>query len=688
MTVPGPKGEPGKDGTDGKSAYQIAVDNGFIGTEQEWLESLVGPQGPPGEITEQDLINYVGSLDDLTTEQKANIVAAVNELRDALATKETPEGAQEKADAALNSAKQYTDQEVGEVAQELAAHKADYADKIGILNKNVVIVTGATEEVTNDSALLQDAFNKIGNGGKLIITEGRYKIDQTVTGILVSNADAHIEIEGRGNVVLIPTTKMTSISVKSDTQEVYKGYITIKGIEIDGSQAGTYYDEPSGGIGISVVNAKAVTIEKNHIHDLYGTGVYVVRCEIPPIIKNNKITNVWGLNPNTDTNGALDNYGDGVYIAHVKQAKVEHNYIYNDLNVTNNYGRAGIVFEFDTEQCIAKYNRVHGYDRNIHIEASKGNHEIRFNKITGSDLGIITSYNTAPSIIENNIITNEGALTGLINIISPRSLIYVYGGNVGDNGYIIRKNHLKLFESYKKSGLLFQSHRNGFVIEDNTFECETTRASFDMYNRNNYTVKRNKFIKVNKIIISGGTGNIFENNDMDINGITYDNTVKPGNTFRKNKIYKSDGLLGEILGYNAYGNFIENEISDWSECLIINDGTTGGEFSGNILKRTQSSAATSLFRYPPFNRRPYYCRQPNTFIDYVNGTTTYLIPYGEPFMDNGRRVMDGTAPPTTGTWNVGDIVRNLNPSAGGYLGWVCVASGTPGTWKGYGLIEA
>ena len=44
---------------------------------------------------------------------------------DALATKETPQGAQEKADAALNSAKQYTDQEVGEVAQELAAHKAE-----------------------------------------------------------------------------------------------------------------------------------------------------------------------------------------------------------------------------------------------------------------------------------------------------------------------------------------------------------------------------------------------------------------------------------------------------------------------------------------------------------------------------------------------------------------------------------
>jgi len=35
-------------GADGKSAYEIAVDNGFEGTEKEWLESLVGERGPAG----------------------------------------------------------------------------------------------------------------------------------------------------------------------------------------------------------------------------------------------------------------------------------------------------------------------------------------------------------------------------------------------------------------------------------------------------------------------------------------------------------------------------------------------------------------------------------------------------------------------------------------------------------------
>ena len=38
----------GKDGADGKSAYQIAVDNGFDGTEVEWLESLKGKDGQDG----------------------------------------------------------------------------------------------------------------------------------------------------------------------------------------------------------------------------------------------------------------------------------------------------------------------------------------------------------------------------------------------------------------------------------------------------------------------------------------------------------------------------------------------------------------------------------------------------------------------------------------------------------------
>lgn len=40
----------GSQGQQGDSAYQVAVANGFTGTEIEWLASLVGPQGKQGEI--------------------------------------------------------------------------------------------------------------------------------------------------------------------------------------------------------------------------------------------------------------------------------------------------------------------------------------------------------------------------------------------------------------------------------------------------------------------------------------------------------------------------------------------------------------------------------------------------------------------------------------------------------------
>jgi hypothetical protein len=46
-----------------------------------------------------------------------------------------------------------------------------------------------------------------------------------------------------------------------------------------------------------------------------------------------------------------------------------------------------------------------------------------------------------------------------------------------------------------------------------------------------------------------------------------------------------------------------------------------------------------------------------------------------------------TAPPTTGTWTRGDVLTNSQPEELGsasskyvITGWVCVVSGTPGTW--------
>lgn len=52
-------GTPGKDG---KSAYEIAVSNGFEGTEEEWLASLKGDKGDVGKMPEIQ-IGLVTTLD-------------------------------------------------------------------------------------------------------------------------------------------------------------------------------------------------------------------------------------------------------------------------------------------------------------------------------------------------------------------------------------------------------------------------------------------------------------------------------------------------------------------------------------------------------------------------------------------------------------------------------------------------
>ena len=47
-SLKGADGQDGVNGSDGKSAYEIAVEYGFVGTETEWLESLKGSDGRDG----------------------------------------------------------------------------------------------------------------------------------------------------------------------------------------------------------------------------------------------------------------------------------------------------------------------------------------------------------------------------------------------------------------------------------------------------------------------------------------------------------------------------------------------------------------------------------------------------------------------------------------------------------------
>lgn len=72
----GPTGQSGVNGVNGKSAYEIAVQNGFSGTQQEWLDSLVGSGGgitPPVNTPSTGLPQYVNG--EVVWRQATDVVA-------------------------------------------------------------------------------------------------------------------------------------------------------------------------------------------------------------------------------------------------------------------------------------------------------------------------------------------------------------------------------------------------------------------------------------------------------------------------------------------------------------------------------------------------------------------------------------------------------------------------------------
>lgn len=76
----GPQGDPGDKGNDGKSAYAVAVENGFDGTEEEWLKSLKGEPGENGSGIDTEARKQIAELSEEIAENDLPTVYYGNKI--------------------------------------------------------------------------------------------------------------------------------------------------------------------------------------------------------------------------------------------------------------------------------------------------------------------------------------------------------------------------------------------------------------------------------------------------------------------------------------------------------------------------------------------------------------------------------------------------------------------------------
>ena len=114
---------------------------------------------------------------------------------------------------------------------------------------------------------------------------------------------------------------------------------------------------------------------------------------------------------------------------------------------------------------------------------------------------------------------------------------------------------------------------------------------------------------------------------------------------------------------------------------------------GNELYQTDDGTQTTGIQMLYCNDvKVLSCKSYGQTVDYdiYRNNVTNLVSQLNPVQgaSTTKSIMHSTSVPATGHYNVGDIVFFTSPSAGGYIGAVCVTAGSPGTWKNFGSISS
>ena len=189
----------------------------------------------------------------------------------------------------------------------------------------------------------------------------------------------------------------------------------------------------------------------------------------------------------------------------------------------------------------------------------------------------------------------------------------------------------------------------------------------------------NNDIHDNYIAMTGAGGNA---------AIVVNNTIV-NTTNTLNRIHDNHAVLYPA-GTCSYGIYIQGTNSTSSmRGNVLGNASTGFSQAdirtmilGNIITENvclSPSPALTANIYSDFLNQVAN----NIGVVYTPGGTTPRV-----YTTNGRmnHTYTDTLPPTTGTWNVGDVCDNRVAAVGSPKRWLCTVAGTPGTWVSEGIL--
>jgi len=192
---------------------------------------------------------------------------------------------------------------------------------------------------------------------------------------------------------------------------------------------------------------------------------------------------------------------------------------------------------------------------------------------------------------------------------------------------------------------------SGLLIDSNS-SSGNTNCGIEVTSSPKARITNNSVVNntTHGIYLSGSTRTAIALNAAQDNGSSTANT------------YDGIHITGLSTSSVVFGNCSGNFTSSNQRYGINIDDLNGG--GCNVIGNQYTSNATANF---------------NEVFNF--GNSRYLE------TEPGSKVSRRSAAPTTGQWVRGDIVYSTTPTAGGFIGWVCVTSGTPGTWKQFGDIQ-